>query len=83
MKIKNIYIKNSNVSFGGLFNVVSKDFIINESCLKENKISNESEIYHYQKNNLDVVAQFIKSDEIIVRKDFIVNRKSLDAVSIN
>ena len=73
MDINNLHINNKNVSFGGLFGVITNDFVINQSCLKERKIFDNFEQFYYQKNNLDIVAEFIKSDEIIVRKDFIVN----------
>lgn len=74
MKTNNMYINNSNVSFGGLFSVISDSFIIDEKCLKEKKVFDKTELFHYEKNNVDVVAEFINDNDVVVRKDYIVNK---------
>ena len=76
MKTSNLYIDNTNVSFGGLFNVISSNFIINQSCLKEQKIFDNIEKFYYKKNDVSVIAEFCKEKDLVVRKDYIENNSN-------
>ena len=73
MKTSNMYIDSFNVSFGGLFNVVSNSFVINQRCFIEKNAYDKTETYHYRKDGVDVFANFSKCNEVVVRKDYVIN----------